>query len=107
MRERPLSFASSGEMRKRIDLLPGTVPWKQVEVKVPGGSTTDPLVLNYRPADECFEELFKVPLFREHMDYTPRREYTDGSKKERLYNEIFTGDRAWELQVRMPCMIAY
>ena len=94
-------------MRKRIELLPDTVPWKQVEVEVPGGSTTDPLVLNYRPADQCFEELFKVPLFRDHMDYIPRREYTDKSNKERIYNEIFTAERAWELQVRMLCILAY
>ena len=86
-------------MRKRINLLPDTVPWRQVEVEVPGGSTTDSLVLNYRPADKCFEELFKIPLFRNFMDYIPRREYTDKSRKECLYNEIFTADRAWELQV--------
>lgn len=33
------------------------------------------------------------------MDYIPRREYTDEERKERLYNEIMTGDMAWSLQV--------
>ena len=38
------------------------------------------------------------------MDLVPRREYTDGEKTERLYNEIMTGERAWTLQVRIALL---
>ena len=94
-----LSFASSRELRQRIDLLPDTVPWKQTVVKVSGGSTSQPLNLFYRPGLDCFKFLFGNPLFASYTDLVPRREYTDGDKTERLYNEIMTGDRAWTLQV--------
>lgn len=87
-------------MRSRIELLPDTVPWKQVEIKVLGGYTKEPLTLYFRPAIDCFKLLFGNPLFSGYMDYRPRREYTDETKGERLYNEIMTGDRTWYLQVR-------
>ena len=57
------------------------------------------MTLYYRDGLECFKFLFGNPLFQRHMDYIPRREYSNGDKTERLYNEIMTGDRAWELQV--------
>ena len=59
----------------------------------------DPVILLYRDALECFKFQFADPLFADHMDYIPRREYADKRKAERLYNEIMTGDRAWNLQV--------
>ena len=99
IRKRGLSFASSRELRQRIDLLPDTVRWKQVKVRVSGGRTARPLTLYYRSAFDCFKFLFGNPLFADHMDFVPRREYTGEDKTERLYNEIMTGDRAWALQV--------
>ena len=86
-------------MRSRTGLLPTTVPWKQIEVKVCGGITSEPLILYFRDALECFKYLFGNPLFSDYMDFVPRREYADREKNERLYNEIMTGDRAWMLQV--------
>ena len=86
-------------MRARSGLLPATVPWKQVEVQVRGGVTTEPMTLYFRDALECFKSLFGNPLFSGYMDFVPRREYADEEKTERLYNEIMTGDRAWTLQV--------
>ena len=86
-------------MKARAALLPATVPWKQVEIKVQGAVTKEPLMLYFRDALECFKHLFSNPLFSGHMDFYPRREYTDEEKRERLYNEMMTGDRAWDLQV--------
>ena len=86
-------------MRARSGLLPATVPWKQAEVQVRGGVTTESMTLYFRDALECFKSLFGNPLFSGHMDFVPRCEYADEEKTERLYNEIMTGDRAWALQV--------
>ena len=86
-------------MRTRNALLPATVPWKQVEVNVPGGTTKEPLVLYFRDALECFKRFLANPLLRDHLDFVPRRENTNEEKTERLFNEIMTGDRAWTLQV--------
>lgn len=86
-------------MRARIESLPSPPRWREVEVKVQGGDTKQPMTLYYRDGLECFKFLFGNPLFQHHMDYIPRREYSNEDKTERLYNEIMTGDRAWELQV--------
>ena len=106
VRQRPLSFSSSREMRARAALLPATVPWKQVEIKVRGATTKEPLTLYYRDALECFKHLFGNPLFSGYMDFTPRREYTNEEKTERLYNEMMTGDRAWSLQVNLTTPVS-
>lgn len=58
------------------------------------------MVLYYRDALECFEFLFGNPLFRDYMEYVPRREFTTGEEPERLYSEILTADMAWNLQVK-------
>lgn len=88
-------------MRARIEVLPSPPRWKEVEVSIEGGTTKDPLTLYYRDGLECFKFLFGNPLFLNHMEYIPRREFTSGEKPERLYNEMMTGDRAWTLQVRI------
>ena len=99
VKRRPFSFTSAQEMRTRIENLPSPPRWKEVEVSVEGGITKDALTLYYRDGLECFRFLFGNPLFLDHMEYVPRREYTTGEKVERLYNEMMTGDRAWDLQV--------
>ena len=86
-------------MRARIENLPSPPRWKGVEVSIEGGVTKDPLTLFYRDGLECFKFLFGNPLFLDHMEYVPRREFTTGEKPERLYNEMMTGDRVWALQV--------
>ena len=40
------------------------------------------------------------------MDFKPRREYTSEERTERLYNEMMTGDRAWNLQVNLLTSIS-
>ena len=99
IRKRGLSFASSRELRQRIDLLPDTVRWKQAKVIVPGGRTARPLTFYYRSAFDCFKFLFANPLLANHMDFKPQRDYTNEDKSERLYTELMTGDLAWSLQV--------
>ena len=106
VRQRPLSFSSSREMRARAALLPATVPWKQVEIKVRGAITKEPLMLYYHDALECFKYLWCNPLFSGYMDFIPRREYTSEEKTERLYNEMMTGDRAWNLQANLLTSIS-
>ena len=87
-------------MRARIELLPGPPHWRETDVVVRGGVTKKPLTLYYRDGLECFRFLFGNPLFLNHMDFIPHREYTSNDKMERLYNDIMTGDNVWKLQVR-------
>lgn len=99
VKRRPLSFSSVREMRSRIEMLPSPPRWKETVVSIPGGITKDPMKFHYRDGLECFKFLFGNPLFSDHMEYTPRREFTSDERPERLYNEMMTGDLAWSLQV--------
>ena len=99
VKHRPFSFSSTQELRARVELLPSPPRWKEEEIDIEGGNTKEPMSLYYRDALECFKFTFANPLFLDHMDYVPRHEYADQEKRERLYNEMMTGDRAWWLQV--------
>ena len=76
-------------------------------MSVPGAVTKDPMKLYYRDGMECFKFLFGNPLFSNNMEYTPRREFTSDERPERLYNEMMTGDLAWNLQVGVSQNIYY
>ncbi|KAH8109742.1 hypothetical protein DFH11DRAFT_1515182 [Phellopilus nigrolimitatus] len=97
-RKPDISFTSCKEMREKIEKLPSPPKWKETEVSVKGGTTKKPLTLLYRDGLECFKYLFGNPLFQNHMDFIPRRVYTDDKQKERLYSEIMTGDYVWDVQ---------
>ena len=92
------SFKSMKELRGLVEGLPGPPNWAEVEVEVPGGTTDEPIQLFYRDGLECFQFLFSNPIYAEHMDYHPKRAWTDGDRSERVYTEIMTGDLAWEVQ---------
>ena len=76
-------------------MLPSPPRWKEEEVQVEGGNTKEPMILFYYDALECFKFIFANLLFLNHIDYVPYHEYANKDKKEQLYNEIMTGDRAW------------
>ena len=79
--------------------------WGRDEIKVEGGTTKDPLTFYYRDGLDCFKFLLANPLLADYMDYTPRREYANEDKSKWLYNEMMTGDLAWNLQVRILALI--
>lgn len=58
------------------------------------------MVLLYRDGFECFKFLFRNPIFQGNFDVAPTQEFPDAEKKTRIYTEIMTGNRAWEIQVR-------
>ena len=100
MKHRPFSFSSARELRSRIELLPSPPRWKADVIEIEDGVTKDPITLYYRDGLDCFRFLLGNPLFADYMDFSPRHEYANEDKSERLYNEIMTGDLAWALQVR-------
>lgn len=48
---------------------------------------------------ECVEELLSHSAFKEHAVYAPRRVYTCSDRINRVYDEMWTGDWWWEMQV--------
>lgn len=53
----------------------------------------------YRDIVDIHKHLLGNPDLAKDSLYAPRKEYTDSSKKNRLYSEAMTGNWAWEKQV--------
>jgi hypothetical protein len=49
---------------------------------------------------ECVQELMENPAFRDHMAYAPERVYKDKEGKVRIYDEMWTANWWWDLQVK-------
>jgi len=99
------SFHNQRALLKKIDTLPTGPEWECVTFEVDGTDANgDPTVeevdLWRRDPVECVKELLANPAFKNKCHYKPKRVFTDKSKTNRAYNEMWTGDWWWELQVR-------
>jgi hypothetical protein len=50
---------------------------------------------------ECIHELIGNPAFRDKMQYVPEKVYEDRDAKVRIFDEMWTGDWWWNLQVNI------
>ena len=48
---------------------------------------------------ECIRELIGNPAFRDKMQYVPEKVYKDCDGNVRVFDEMWTGDWWWNLQV--------
>lgn len=48
---------------------------------------------------ECVQELIGNPAFLESMSFAPETVYEDEGGKTRVFDEMWTGDWWWEMQV--------
>jgi len=65
-----------------------------------GTSVTEKVELWRRDPVECVKELFSNPVFKDKIQYKPRRVYTNKSRTERVYGEMWMGEWWWKTQVR-------
>lgn len=49
---------------------------------------------------DCIKELFGNPAFKKVMRYSPERHFADKEAEIRVYDEMWTADWWWEMQVR-------
>lgn len=88
--------------------MPSAVGWNLQMVKVEGDITdvdgqtlkTEELELWCRDPVECVRELMSNPLFRDMLAYAPERAYADSAGEIPIYDDMWTGEWWWELQVR-------
>lgn len=103
-----LSYSSSYKLLKKIDSLAVRLEWKCEVIKVTGnviGADGKPEVENVelwcRDPIQSVQELIGNPMFREHLSYTPQKVFTTESGTTRIYDEAWTGDWWWTMQVRI------
>ena len=66
-----------------------------------GRLKTETIQLWKRDPVECVKELIGNPAFWEKLRYLPQRAYEDEEGKSGIFDEMWTGDWWWNLQVSM------
>lgn len=105
------SFRNNRALLHKIDSLPTGPKWELVELSVEGEGAdgdgvmaTEKVELWRRDPVECINELFSNPAFKDKIQYKPRKVYTNESKTEQVYGEMWTGQWWWKTQVSLPEM---
>jgi hypothetical protein len=92
-----LSFRTVNELNEMIDTNLSGRPCFQCKTLTING---EPLEFYSRDAIECIRCLYGDPRFAQHLAFAPERHYTSYERTTRIYNEIYTGDWWWKVQVR-------
>lgn len=96
---RPISFKNAHELRSLIETLPSPPRWVSTEIVIEGGTTSKPLILFHRDGLECYKFQTGNPVFRDKQEFTPRKEWADEMEESQLFDDPFTGDLPWDIQV--------
>ncbi|KAI9435646.1 hypothetical protein F5148DRAFT_989825, partial [Russula earlei] len=91
---------------KKINTLPAGSLWHTETFSFTGDlldkngePTQDHFELWYRNSLQCVEELISNPMFEKYISYVPERIYEDSTGNTRVYDEMWTADWWWEMQV--------
>jgi hypothetical protein len=76
----------------------GPQSWKRQDLIVEEDSSPICRPFYYRNPLECIRLLLRHLPFKNHLTWAPRREYTDRSRSQRVYHEMYTGDYWWTEQ---------
>ncbi len=89
-----------------MDSLPKSPEWSCELITVTGDITgddgkpeTEELELWKRDPVECIRDLIGNPAFRNQLSYVPEKAYSRSDRTNRVYDEMWTGDWWWEMQV--------
>jgi hypothetical protein len=92
-----LSFHTVNELNETIDTnLSGCLHFQCKTLTING----KPLEFYSRDAIECIRYLYGNPRFAQHLAFAPEWHYTSYECTTCIYNEIYTGDWWWKVQVR-------
>jgi hypothetical protein len=91
-----LSFSTVKELNGIIDTkLPGRGPFRCKVVNIGG----ERLEFHFRDVIESIRSLYGDPQFMHGLAFAPERHYTSPERTCRIYNEMYTGDWWWMVQV--------
>jgi hypothetical protein len=100
------SFTSNYTLMKAIDKLPQSSEWKLKGVTIEGDllgtdgqRQTEDVELWMRDLIDCIRELMANPTFRDAVCFEPQRVFDDKEGTMRRYDEMWTADWWWEMQV--------
>jgi hypothetical protein len=93
-----LSYNTVNKLNSIIDTqLPGQPPFQRKELVI----GDERLEFYWRDVLECIRSLYGDPKFAQVLAFVPKRHYTCQARRTRIYNEMYTGDWWWSIQVRI------
>jgi hypothetical protein len=94
-------------LHKKIDTLRIGPAWEHHMLTLTGDKNdeygqplTEDVELWLRNPVDCVAELLGNPAFNGSIAYAPERVYTDSKASSRIYDEMWTADWWWDIQVR-------
>jgi hypothetical protein len=103
-----MTFHNKDQLFSRIDALPANgLPDFECEIIHVEGTVLDSqgmpevehLELWKRNPVECVREILGNPAFEDALRYEPEKVFTDATCSEQIYNEAWTGEWWWDVQV--------
>jgi Plavaka transposase len=91
-----LSYRSARELNNMIDTKLSGRPRFQCNVLDIGD---EQLEFYCRDVLECIQSLYGDPGWAQDMAFVPERHYTSHARTARIYNELYTSDWWWTVQV--------
>lgn len=93
---------------RKIDGLPTGPKWERLEISIEGEAlggngvmVTETVELWRRNPVDCIKELLSNPAFKDKISYKPRKVFTNESRTERVYGEMWEGEWWWKMQVHL------
>jgi hypothetical protein len=103
------SYHNTRTFFQKIDAIPSGPEWTCEIFEITGDEKdargrlkTEEVEFWKRNPIECIKELMGNATFREKMRYAPQRVYRDKDGKRQEFNEMWTGEWWWNLQVICP-----
>ncbi|KAG1844153.1 hypothetical protein F4604DRAFT_1884476 [Suillus subluteus] len=96
-----LSYQNIHGLHKIVDAVPPRATWKKRELWFKN-DPEDKHIVHHRDPLEAIKTLLGNPAHAEHVVYRPKKIFSDASKSERIYNEMWTGDWWNTIQDRLP-----
>ncbi|KAG9082073.1 hypothetical protein FRC06_005256 [Ceratobasidium sp. 370] len=96
-----LPWKNDAQFMQDIKNLPKGPEMRPFTVTVGEGDGAEAVELWSKDIVEVLKYLVGDPRFKEHINYVPRKEYTDKERKNRVYSDTCTGNWWW----RMQCII--
>jgi hypothetical protein len=89
------------DLLRDVDRLPHGPSWNIIDIEVYVEGENIPRVAHLCARDiiEVIAELIGNPRFAKFMKYAPERHWTAENDGVRIYNELWTGDWWWSVQV--------
>ncbi|CAE6368386.1 unnamed protein product [Rhizoctonia solani] len=83
---------------KDIDRLPRGVEWVSDEIVIGEDSNERVYTVFKRDIVKVVGELIGAPRFKNHMRYAPERHWTSRNRRQRVYDEMWSGEWWWRTQ---------